>query len=125
MAAADAAAARDWLGGRAAFTAFHWHGEAFELPPGATRILANAHCPNQGFVHGRMLALQCHVEMTAAMVRVWAQVHGAELDPRGPRVQGRAEMLDELERRVGGLQGAAERLYGRWLAGWSGWSGAV
>src|SRR5574337_1034297 len=33
-----------WLGGTGAFTAFHWHGETFSIPPGATRLLASPHC---------------------------------------------------------------------------------
>ncbi|MCX8018557.1 MAG: type 1 glutamine amidotransferase, partial [Rhodocyclaceae bacterium] len=52
-------AAADWLGPICEFEAFHWHGETFSLPAGATRILKSAHCENQAFVMGPHLGLQC------------------------------------------------------------------
>jgi GMP synthase-like glutamine amidotransferase len=54
------AAAKDWLDDTARFEAFHWHGETFSIPPGATRILQSVHCANQAFVRGPHLCLQCH-----------------------------------------------------------------
>jgi GMP synthase-like glutamine amidotransferase len=65
--ATDAAA--DWMGDVQRFSAFHWHGETFSLPSGATRILHSAHCANQAFVRGPHLGMQCHVEMTDSMIR--------------------------------------------------------
>jgi GMP synthase-like glutamine amidotransferase len=58
-------AAADWLGDAAGFEAFHWHGETFSIPPGATRLLQSAHCANQAFLRGPHLGMQCHVEMTS------------------------------------------------------------
>ncbi|HQT90529.1 MAG TPA: type 1 glutamine amidotransferase, partial [Candidatus Kryptobacter bacterium] len=47
------------------FTAFHWHGDTFSLPPGAVRIAASERCENQGFVYGdRVIGLQFHLEVT-------------------------------------------------------------
>ncbi len=47
------------------FTAFHWHGDTFSLPPGAVRIAASEGCENQGFVYGdRVIWLQFHLEVT-------------------------------------------------------------
>ncbi|MBT9613816.1 MAG: type 1 glutamine amidotransferase, partial [Burkholderiales bacterium] len=44
----DQAAARAWFGDAPdKFLSFHWHGETFSLPPGATRILESPHCANQ------------------------------------------------------------------------------
>src|SRR2546423_3501309 len=45
---AENAVAREWLGELQAFESFHWHGETFTIPPGATRVLEGAHCANQG-----------------------------------------------------------------------------
>src|SRR5213082_2669195 len=44
---ADNEVAREWLGGLQSFESFHWHGETFSIPPGATRVMQNAHCENQ------------------------------------------------------------------------------
>src|SRR3954465_10829908 len=44
---ADNAVARGWLDGVQAFNSFHWHGETFSIPPGATRIFEGEHCANQ------------------------------------------------------------------------------
>ncbi len=47
------------------FTAFHWHGDTFDIPEGARRIAISEACENQGFVyHDRVIALQFHLEVT-------------------------------------------------------------
>lgn len=44
---------------------FHWHGETFDLPPGAIRLAQSAVCANQAFQVGRrVIGLQCHLETT-------------------------------------------------------------
>jgi len=111
------AAARDWLGDLERFEAFHWHGETFAVPPGATRILRSAHCENQAFVMGPHLGMQCHVEMTAAMIRLWNRAWADENATPGPSVQTPEEMYVGLDARIGAMRGAADRLYTRWIAG--------
>jgi len=110
-------AARDWLGDLERFEAFHWHGETFSLPPGATRILKSAWCENQAFVLGPHLGMQCHVEMTEAMIRLWNQGWADENAAPGPSVQRPEEMLERIEARIEAMRVAAERLYARWIAG--------
>ncbi len=109
---------RDWLNGLdARFDAFHWHGETFSLPADASHILKSRDCPNQAFVIGKSLGLQCHVEMTAAMVRDWARTGAEEISKTCATVQNTKQLTTDLEQRVARLQGVADVLYRRWVRG--------
>ncbi len=46
------------------FTAFHWHGDTFSIPPGAVRMAQSRGCPNQAFERGRVIGIQFHLEYT-------------------------------------------------------------
>lgn len=51
-------------------TVFHWHGETFDLPPGAIRIAKSEGCENQAFQLGKsVIGLQFHLETTAESAR--------------------------------------------------------
>ena len=110
-------AACDWIGDVQGFEAFHWHGETFSIPPGATRILQSAHCANQAYVIGKTLGMQCHVEMTEAMIRLWNRAWAEESAAPGPSVQRPEEMYERMEARIAAMRGVADRLYRRWIAG--------
>lgn len=109
------AVAREWFGDVHSFDAFHWHGETFSLPPGATHILSSRDCAQQGFAIGNTLALQCHIEMTAPLVKQWCEVGADELRCVCPTVQDAHAMQERLDARVRALQAVADRVYARWL----------
>ncbi len=110
--------ARHWLGDVAEFEAFHWHGETFSIPSGAERILESAYCPNQAFVLGKHLAMQCHVEMTEAMIRDWCEVGAGEIAAaHSPAVQTPEQMQTLNPSHLPQLQQVAERLYAHWIEG--------
>ena len=47
-------------------TVLHWHGETFELPPGARLLATSTACRHQAFQLGEhAIGLQFHLEMTA------------------------------------------------------------
>jgi len=109
--------AADWLGDLQRFEAFHWHGETFSLPAGSRRILQSAHCANQAFVLGPHLGLQCHVEMTEAMIRLWNRQWADESAVPSASVQTPEQMYERMDARLAAMRVAADRLYARWIAG--------
>ena len=115
----DSSLARDWLGNDLqAWTTFQWHGETFSIPPGATRILSGAACANQAYVIGKSLGMQCHVEMTPAMIESWCRDWDKEApDASLPSVQTPEEMKAAMQRNLQTLNQVADRLYTRWLCG--------
>lgn len=114
-------ASRRWLGNaERTFTAFHWHGETFSLPSGATRVLSSAHCANQAFALGKHFGMQCHVEMTRQLVTDWCRDWGKEVDrlaARVPSVQTPDEMTTDLDARVAALHRIADAIYAEWIKG--------
>ena len=102
----------------ASFTAFHWHGETFAIPEGATRILESAHCPNQAYVMGKHLGMQCHVEMTRDMIETWCAVGQDEIaTAHSPAVQTPQQMAQDMENKLAALNAVAAQLYNHWIQG--------
>ncbi len=109
-------AADEWLAEvPSSFDAYHWHGETFSLPPGTMPVLSSQYCPNQGFVIGNSLALQCHIEMTEDLVREWTNRFSDELAEPSKSIQSVEQQLDNLTDRTQNLQKAADSIYMRWL----------
>jgi GMP synthase-like glutamine amidotransferase len=114
----DNPAARHWFGDWRDFMAFHWHGETFSLPEGATRLLASAHCANQAFSLRKHLGLQCHVEMTPPMVEAWCAAGRAEIAASGsPAVATPETILAMTPFCLPAMTRVADHLYQRWLEG--------
>ncbi|MBW8369765.1 MAG: type 1 glutamine amidotransferase [Thiobacillus sp.] len=114
----DAEAARPWLGDATApMLAFHWHGETFSLPPGATRILDSAFCANQAYVlNDRHIGMQCHVEMTPELIASWCDNGAAEIAASdSPGVQSPDAIQADLAARTGRLHQLADKIYYRWI----------
>jgi GMP synthase (glutamine-hydrolysing) len=56
------------------FKVFHWHGDTFDLPPGASLLASSHRYKNQAFRFGsRIYAFQFHMEVTLPMIREWFQ----------------------------------------------------
>ena len=53
------------------FTVFHWHGDTFDLPDGATRLVHSEIYPNQAFQYKSAVGLQFHMEVNEEMVNLW------------------------------------------------------
>ena len=53
------------------FTVFHWHGDTFDLPEQAVRLVHSENYPNQAFQIASAIGLQFHLEVNAEMVNLW------------------------------------------------------
>lgn len=76
----------------ASLTAFHWHGETFELPNGARRLASSQACANQAFQIGpSAVGVQCHLETTPQSLDAILEACRGEL-VEAPFVQSEAAM---------------------------------
>ncbi|MES9825853.1 MAG: gamma-glutamyl-gamma-aminobutyrate hydrolase family protein [Candidatus Thiodiazotropha endolucinida] len=72
---------------------FHWHGETFNLPMGATRIAESAACKNQAYQIGKhVIGLQFHLETTPASAQAIVENCRDEL-VEGEYIQTATEIL--------------------------------
>src|SRR5579872_3002171 len=90
-------------------TLFHWHGETFDLPAGATLLASSERTRHQAFrVGDRTYALQFHLEVTPEMIADWCQQDinagdAAELD-------GTVNPIHNAET----LRGLSDTVFARW-----------
>lgn len=77
------------------FTAFHWHGDTFKIPHGATRIAQSGGCTNQAFEFGRAIGLQFHIEYSKKSIDLMFQNCGDELAD-GKYIQTPDEIISKM-----------------------------
>ncbi|MDX1410841.1 MAG: hypothetical protein R3351_01670, partial [Nitrospirales bacterium] len=62
------------------FTVFHWHGDTFDLPEGATLLASTEIARNQAFSWGpKALGLQFHLEVLPEEIERWLIGHACEI----------------------------------------------
>ncbi len=113
------AEARAWFGDINSAVVFHWHGETFSLPKGATHLLSSKHCTNQAYAIGKHLALQCHVEMSVAMIGAWCEIGAQEISENihSAGVQATLAITNSIPDNLPPMQKLAEHIYTKWVQG--------
>ena len=118
VAVCDNPAAQHWFGAAPRLMVFHWHGETFSIPPGAQRVLTNDNCENQAFALGKHLGMQCHIEMTPALIDAWCEGGAEEIAASdSPAVQPAAVIKGATEAKLPALHHLANSVYARWISG--------
>jgi GMP synthase (glutamine-hydrolysing) len=78
-----------WTGIEPSFMAYHWHGDIFDLPRGATALAASALTQYQAFRYGsNVYGLLFHMEVTAGMIGAMVETFSDEL--RSVNLDGQA-----------------------------------
>ena len=114
----DSSSSREWLGDATTHEVFHWHYEAFDLPPGSQRLSWSEQCPNQAFVIGAHLGLQFHVEVDAAKIALWLTHRDDQYEQSQQLFETvhRAERIRrDTARCLAGQHLLADRIYRRWV----------
>ena len=95
------------------FRVLHWHGDTFDLPPGAVRLAESAVSPNQAFAYGpKVLALQFHVELHPRDMERWLIGHTAELTAAGIDVN---KMRADTATYGAVIERAGRQMFSDWL----------
>lgn len=90
-------------------TVLQWHGETFDLPPGATWLASSAACRHQAFRAGaNAYALQFHLEVTPEMIEDWCAQDANRSDVRELRAP------IDAARNAARLASLARQVFGRW-----------
>jgi len=92
----------------------HWHGETFELPPGARLLASSAACRHQAFQLGeRAIGLQFHLEMSDESLHAIVANCRDELVP-GRWIQDEATLLAAATEHFAATHALMDRLL-EWL----------
>jgi len=79
-------------GMKSPLTVFHWHGDTFDIPPGAAR-LAHSESYNQAFRYKSAVGLQFHLEVNSDIVQSWLDHTHEEL----PKYISSGKIRSELD----------------------------
>ncbi len=99
-----------------AFPTLQWHGDTYELPPGAVRLAGSERYEQQAFVIGRAYGLQFHLEVTSELAGDWMRIpaYVEELELHAG-AGAPAALLAEVTAAERDSVTLARELFSRWL----------
>ncbi len=93
----------------------HWHGDTYDLPPGAVHLASTPVCRHQAYRIGRAFGLQFHPELERETIATWVREDADYvLGALGP--EGGARILADTDRLYAGAQPIWDRLLGNILS---------
>jgi GMP synthase (glutamine-hydrolysing) len=95
------------------FTAYHWHGDVYELPQGAVSLAASELTPCQGFRYGeKAYGFLFHMEVTEKIIGKMVKEFRGELDAENITAGSIiAKSRDHFQQ----LQTIGGKVFGRWV----------
>ena len=97
-------------------TVFQWHGDTFDLPPGAVRLARSEQCENQAFRYGRAAyGLQFHLEVTAEIIESWLCEGGNCGELAGLSYIDPAEIRRETPDKLSGMERLGRVVFDRFV----------
>lgn len=103
-----------WTGVEAWFTAYHWHGDVFDLPPGAVPLASSDLTACQAFRYGQnAYGFLFHMEVTEKIMEEMVTTFSDEL--RQEQIDGR-EILEKAGDYLPGLRKIGDTVFQRWAS---------
>ena len=94
------------------FTAYHWHGDVFDLPYETVSLASSELTPCQGFRYGKnAYGFLFHMEMTEKIIRNMVEEFNAELEEENIAGQSIIEKIGDF---LPALQTVGNRVFHRW-----------
>ena len=96
------------------FVGFHWHGDVFDVPPGAVSLASSELTPCQAFRYGpSAYGVLSHMEITPEIVEDWTAAFIGELEDAGLTSDA---ILDGVPDHLPALQATGRAFFGAWAA---------
>jgi GMP synthase (glutamine-hydrolysing) len=112
--ARSAATDRLWSDVPPTFTAYHWHGDVFDLPTGCEVLAGSALTARQAFRHGdNAYGILFHMEVTLPLIDGMTDAFADELQETG---NSAAQIREQAEEFLPPLERIGKTVFGRWAA---------
>jgi GMP synthase (glutamine-hydrolysing) len=96
---------------------FQWHGDTFDIPPGAVHLASSPHCANQAFRFGdNIYGFQFHLEVDQAMVERWFTIPSMlEEVANTEHLASADEMLKQTGKHINASTALGEKTFGAFI----------
>lgn len=102
-----------WSGVERSFTAYHWHGDVFELPQLAVSLARSEATEHEAFRHGlNAYGLLFHLEVTENMIREMIRTFSDDL--REQNIDG-GWLMEKALGHLASMHRIARTVFGRWV----------